>query len=68
MPTREYEELVSVITETLEHMVPDPLIAPDADQATEVASAADALAPAYLFDSEKIVWHYPDAASRLIEE
>ena len=68
MPTREYEELVNVITDTLEHMVPDPLIPPDADQTTEGASTAVAPMPAFVFDYEKIVWHYPDAVSRLIEE
>jgi hypothetical protein len=65
MPTP-YEELVSEITETLEHMVPDPLIPPDGDQATEAATASGP--PACLFDCEKIVWHYPDATARLIEE
>jgi hypothetical protein len=69
MPTREYAELVSVITETIEQMLPaDPMIQPDADQIPDAASAAKALALAYLFDFEKIVWHYPDAAARLIEE
>ena len=68
MPTREYEELVNVITDTLEHMVPDPLIPPDAEKATEGTRGATGLAPAYLFDYEKIVWHYPDAPARLIEE
>lgn len=69
MPTREYAELVSVITEAIEQMLPaDLMFPPDADQIAEATSTGDGLALAYLFDCEKIVWHYPDAAARLIEE
>lgn len=69
MPTREYADLVSLITETIERMlIADPTILPDPDQGTEAARGAGGSAPAYLFDYEKIVWHYPDAPARLIEE
>ena len=70
MPTREYADFVSMVTETIEQVLTaDPMILPDPDQITEAsANAANGAALAYLFDFEKIVWHYPDAPARLIEE
>ena len=69
MPTREYVDLVSVVMETIEQVLTaDPMILPDPDQVTEATSGSGTSAPAYLFDYEKIVWHYPDAPARLIEE
>jgi hypothetical protein len=69
MPTREYADLVSMITETIEQLLTaDPMILPDTDLGTEAAGGGYGAAPAYLFDFEKIVWHYPDAPARLIEE
>jgi hypothetical protein len=68
-PTREYADLVSLITETIERMVhANPMILRDSDQVAESPSGPYRCAPAYLFDYEKIVWHYPDAPARLIEE
>ena len=70
MPTREYVELVSVVTQTIEQVLTDdPMILPDPDQgAGAPTNGAGAPVPAFLFDYEKIVWHYPDAPARLIEE
>ena len=69
MPTREYTELVSVITETIEQVLStDPMLLPDADQRPDAASSAVGPVHAYVIDYEKIVWHYPDAVARLIEE
>lgn len=68
MPTREYTDLVSMISETIERLLADSMILSHPDQVTEATNGACASAPAYLFDYEKIVWHYPDAPARLIEE
>lgn len=66
MPTREYADLVSLVTETIEQVLIADL---DPDQLKNApANGADGAAPACLFDGEKIVWHYPDAPARLIEE
>jgi hypothetical protein len=68
MPTREYTELVSVITETIEQvLIADPTILPD-DQIAEAECTAVGPVHAFVVDYEKIVWHYPDAVARLIEE
>jgi hypothetical protein len=66
MPTREYTDLVSVVTETIEQML--PMILPDPAQRAEAPASTAGCTPACLFDFEKIVWHYPDAPARLIEE
>jgi hypothetical protein len=67
MPTREYADLVSVITQTIEEVLTaDPTILTDPDDAGPVTF--DGPADTYIFDFEKIVWHYPDAPARLIEE
>jgi hypothetical protein len=69
MPTREYVDLVSVVTETIDQVLTTrPMILPDTDRRAEAAAHAGALTLAYLFDQEKIVWHFPDAPARLIEE
>jgi hypothetical protein len=69
MPTPEYADLVSAITETIEQvLVADPMLLPDTDQATDADTMAGGPVHAYVLDFEKIVWHYPDAPSRLIEE
>ena len=69
MPTREYADLVSTIAETIEQVLTtDPLMLPDADLTTDAATFAGGPAHAYVLDFEKIVWHYPDATSRLIED
>lgn len=59
-----------MVTETIEEVLtPDSMNQPNEDQMAETpANAANGFALAYLFDYEKIVWHYPDAAARLIEE
>ena len=68
MPTREFADHVSVIAETLEHVLPsDPLMLPDPEY-TIAASYTGGPAHAFVLDGEKIVWHYPDATSRLIED
>jgi hypothetical protein len=69
MPTREFADLVSMIAETLEHVLPsDPLMPSDPNQTRDAATYAGGPAHAYVLDGEKIVWHYPDAPSRLIED
>jgi hypothetical protein len=69
MPTREYVDLVSVVTETIDQVLTTrPMILPDSHKTAEAAANAGALTRAYLFDYEKIVWHFPDAPARLIEE
>jgi hypothetical protein len=69
MPTREYAELVTVITETIEQVLTaDPTLLPDADQVTQAGITAAGPVHAFVVDYEKIVWHYPDAVARLIEE
>ena len=68
MPTREYADLVSVIRETIERVLAaHPTMLPEPDPATEGASTVGPV-HAYVVDYEKIVWHYPDAVARLIEE
>lgn len=67
MPTPELTDFVSTVTETIDQVLHDnPMVKPDSDQVS--AYAADGTMPAYLFNFDKIVWHYPDAPSRLIEE
>ena len=69
MPTPEYVELVTVVTETIEQVLTADGMNPSAlDQLRNAPNGAAGHAPAYLFDVEKIVWHYPDAPTRLIEE
>jgi hypothetical protein len=68
MPTREYAELVSAVTETIEQVLTaDPMILPEPDQMADAATGGGPAHP-YVVDFEKIVWHYPDAPARLIEE
>ncbi len=68
MPTREYTDLVSLVTETIEQVLTtDPMIL-HPDQSAEATANAEGAVPACLFNCEKIVWHYPDAPARLIEE
>jgi hypothetical protein len=38
------------------------------DGATSRAAAMRTAADTYFLDAEKIVWHWPDASARLIEE
>jgi hypothetical protein len=70
MPTPEYADLVSAVAETIEQVLTaDPMILPDHDQSNDDTPAfGPAPAHAYVLDFEKIIWHYPDAPSRLIEE
>ena len=69
MPTREYADLVSAIAESIDLVLgTDPLMLPDQDQPTEAASIAAGPAHAYVLDFEKIIWHFPDATSRIIED
>ena len=70
MPTPEYADLVSAVAETIDQLLTaDPTILPDHDQTTDIANpVAPAPGHAYVLDFEKIIWHYPDATSRLIEE
>ena len=69
MPTREYADLVSAIAETIEQILTDdPMILPDRDQTTDAPNIAGGPVHAYVVDFEKIIWHYPDAPARLIEE
>jgi hypothetical protein len=69
MPTREYADLVSAIVETIEQMLTDdPMILSEQDQITDAPNIGGGPAHAYVVDYEKIVWHYPDAPARLIEE
>lgn len=65
MPTREFEELVNEISATIEqYVVPfDPMHQPDPQPMNAAWPAHD-----YVVDYEKIVWHFPDASSRLIED
>jgi len=68
MPTPEYADLVSVVAATIEQVLTaDPMILPDTDQ-TNDAVIAGGPAHAFVLDFEKIVWHYPDAHTRIIEE
>jgi hypothetical protein len=68
--TREYADLVSTVTETIEQLLTiNPMILPDPDQMPPMPfTGAEGQTPAFLFDFEKIIWHYPDAPARLIEE
>ena len=69
MPTREYADLVSAITETIEQIATaDPMILPEQDQTSDAATMPGGPVHAYVLDFEKIIWHYPDAPARLIEE
>ena len=69
MPTREYADLVSAVAETIEQVLTaDPMILPDTDQMTDAAAAPGGPVHAYVLDFEKIIWHYPDAPARLIED
>lgn len=65
MPTREFEELVNEITATIEqYVVPlDPMEHSDSQPMNAAWPAHD-----FVVDYEKIIWHFPDAPSRLIEE
>lgn len=68
MPTQEFAELVSAIEETIVQVLPaEQLMLSDTDQTSD-ATAYTGPVHAFVLDFEKIVWHYPDAASRLIEE
>jgi len=69
MPTREYADLVSAVAETIEQLLTDdPMILPEPDQMADAPNFGGGPAHAYVVDYEKIVWHYPDATARLIEE
>ena len=69
MPTREYADLVSAVAETIEQLlIDDPMILPEPDQIADAPDIAGGPVHAYVVDFEKIVWHYPDASARLIEE
>ena len=68
MPTPEYADLVSAVAETIDEVLTaDSMTPPDPDQMSHAAFAGGP-AHAYVVDYEKVVWHYPDAISRLIEE
>lgn len=68
MPTQEFAELVSAIEETIVQVLPaEQLMLSDTDQTSD-ATPYTGPVHAFVLDFEKIVWHYPDAASRLIEE
>jgi hypothetical protein len=68
MPTQEFEDLVSAIAETIEQVLPtDQLMPADSDQTTSAGFAGGPV-DAFVVDYEKVIWHYPDAVSRLIEE
>jgi hypothetical protein len=68
MPTQEFADLVSVVEESLEQLLAtDPMMLPDTDQ-TASATFTGGPAHAYVLDFEKIIWHYPDAMARIIEE
>jgi hypothetical protein len=69
MPTREFADLVSAVTETIDQVLnTDPQMLPDQDQPTDAASFASGPVHAYVLDFEKIIWHFPDAAARIIED
>lgn len=69
MPTREFADLVSAIAETIDQVLAtDPLMFPDPDQPTDAASYSPGPVHAYVLDYEKIIWHYPDPTSRIIED
>ena len=68
MPTPEFAELVSAIEEAMDQVLPsDQLMLPDAHQATDTTTYSGPV-HGYVLDFEKIIWHYPDACSRLIED
>jgi hypothetical protein len=68
MPTPEYADLVSAVAETIDEVLTaDPMILPDKDQMTSNPYRGGP-AHDYVVDYEKVVWHYPDAIARLIEE
>jgi len=68
MPTREYTDLVSEIADTIEQVLTtDPMMLSDQEQ-TRAVTWSGGPVHAYVLDFEKIVWHYPDAPSRLIED
>ena len=67
--TREYEDLVSTIAETIEEVLTaDPMILPDTDQMTDAGSIPGGPMHAFVLDFEKIIWHFPDPIARLIED
>lgn len=69
MPTQEFADLVSVVEESLEQLLAtDPMMLPDTDQTTSAPAYTGGPAHAYVLDFEKIIWHYPDATARIIEE
>jgi hypothetical protein len=68
MPTSEFAELVSAIEETIDLVLPpDQLMLHDTDQTSDTTTYTPPV-HAYVLDFEKIIWHYPDACSRLIED
>jgi hypothetical protein len=68
MPTEEFAALVSVVEETIDQVLAaDPMMLPDAEQSTE-GPRYSAPVHAYVLDFEKIIWHFPDATGRIIED
>jgi hypothetical protein len=68
MSPGEYADLVRTVGETIEQVLPtDPQMNPDHDQTPHAAFAGGPV-HAYVLDVEKIVWHFPDASERLIED
>jgi hypothetical protein len=69
MSTREYADLVSAVAETLDQVLTaDAMMPSDPDQLSDAEYTVSGPVHAYVLDFEKIVWHYPDAPARLIEE
>jgi hypothetical protein len=68
MPTPEFADLVSAIEEAMDLVLPtDQLMLPDTHQAADATTYSGPI-HAFVLDFEKVIWHYPDACSRLIEE
>ena len=69
MPSPEYAELVSAIEETIDQVLTtDPLMLSDTDHPSDATTYPGGPVHAFVVDYEKVVWHYPDAVSRLIED
>jgi hypothetical protein len=68
MPTPEFADLVSAIEEAMDQVLPtDQLMLPDPHQPPDATTYSGPI-HAFVLDFEKIIWHYPDACSRLIED
>jgi len=73
IPSFDFDDFVKGVTTTIEQHLGDLVVDRGSLVAEEgAATPTNDLRPTtsdhFLLDVEKIVWHYPDTASRIIEE